>query len=121
MLLNLDELTKRAIEVRNTLFDLKGKNALIVGGNKGIGQAMALGLAGAGANVCVVGRGPAGLDETAEAVREIGSIGAYFAADVTVEDQVKEMVAYNVEKFGKIDILINSQGLNYLQEATNFD
>jgi len=69
-------------------FRLDGKVALVVGGTKGLGQAMALALAAAGASVCVVGRGPAGLEETARAIRELGRNGSYFAADVTDEAQV---------------------------------
>ena len=101
-------------------FCLKKKIALVVGGNKGLGQAMALALAGAGANVCVVGRGPDGLAETAEAVNSLGQRGIFFTADVTVEKQVEDMVNFLMNKFGNIDILVNSQGMNYLQDAIEF-
>jgi len=102
-------------------FCLNKKNALIVGGNKGLGQAMALALAGAGANVCVVGRGPDGLLQTAEAIKTLGRKGIYFAADVTEEKQVKSMVNHVVNEFGHIDILVNSQGVSHLQEAVEFN
>jgi len=101
-------------------FCLKKKVALVVGGNKGLGQAMTLALAGAGANVCVAGRGPDGLAETAEAVNSLGQRGIYFSADVTVEKQVEDMVNFLMNKFGNIDILVNSQGMNYLQDAIEF-
>jgi 2-dehydro-3-deoxy-D-gluconate 5-dehydrogenase len=120
MILDVDGLTIKSKNV-NRLFDLRGKNALVVGGNKGLGQAMALGIAGAGANVCVVGRGPEGLLETAEAIKKLGSIGIYFTADVTYEDQVNAMVDFTINKFSQIDILINSQGLIYLQNSDEFD
>ncbi|MBA7544142.1 2-dehydro-3-deoxy-D-gluconate 5-dehydrogenase [subsurface metagenome] len=102
-------------------FFLNEKIAIVIGGNKGLGQSMALALAGAGANVCIVGRGPNGFLETAEAIEELGQRGIYFAADITVEEQVKSMVNYVMDIFGHIDILVNSQGANYLQEAAEFN
>jgi len=102
-------------------FCLNKKIAIVIGGNKGLGQSMALALAGAGANVCVVGRGPNGLLETTEAIKKLGQKSIYFAADVTVEKQVKNMVNYVMGIFGHIDILVNSQGASYLEEAAKFN
>ena len=102
-------------------FCLNEKVAIVVGGNKGLGQSMALALAGAGADVCVVGRGPEGLLETAGAIKKLGQKSTYFSADVTIENQVKSMVKYVMDIFGHIDILVNSQGANYLQEAAEFN
>lgn len=101
-------------------FRLDGRAALVVGGNKGLGQAMALALAAAGADVCVVGRGPAGLEETARAIEGLGRHGVCFSADVTDEAQVQAMVAYVVERLGRIDVLVNSQGLVHLHPTTEF-
>ena len=83
---SLESLTEQS---RSTLdrFRLDGKAALVVGGTKGLGQAMALALAAAGADVCIAGRGPAGLEETAAAVSALGRRGSHFAADVTDEAQ----------------------------------
>ena len=114
------KIKKLALNIMNS-FSLKGKSAIVVGGNKGLGQSMALGLAGAGADVCVVGRGPEGLSETAEAIQSFGSQGIFFSADVTIEKQVENMVDFVLNKFGNIDILVNSQGTNYLQEAVEFE
>ena len=102
-------------------FDLSGKVALVVGGTRGIGQAMSMALAAAGADVCVVGRGPAGLEDTAQAITEMGRVGSYYAADVTDEAKVADMVQYVMDTDGHIDILINSQGMVHLQPATEFD
>ncbi|MBC7234544.1 MAG: glucose 1-dehydrogenase [Chloroflexi bacterium] len=102
-------------------FDLGGKVAIVVGGTKGLGQGMALALAAAGADVCIVGRGPAGLQETADAVTRLGRRGTYFAADVTDEAQVERMVRFVQETYGHIDILVNSQGIVHLQPTEEFD
>jgi 2-deoxy-D-gluconate 3-dehydrogenase len=119
-MITLEQLTKYASHVKDR-FLLEGQSALVVGGNKGLGQSMALALAGAGAKVCVVGRGPEGLSETADAIQKIGREGTYFSADVTVEDKVKDMVSYMMNRFNGIDILVNSQGTVYLEESVNFD
>lgn len=101
-------------------FRLDGKVALVIGGNKGLGQAMSLALAVAGADVCVVGRGPAGLKETADALVGLGRKGTQFAADVVDESQVERMVAYMLDTYGSIDILVNSQGTVHFEDAEEF-
>jgi len=102
-------------------FRLDGRVALVIGGNRGLGQAMALALAAAGADVCVVGRGPEGLQETAEAITSLGRRSHYIAADVTDEGQVERMVEEVTARFGRIDILVNSQGTVHLQPIAEFD
>ncbi len=102
-------------------FRLNGKAALVVGGNKGLGQAMAMGLAAAGADVCVVARGPDGLQETAAAITNLNRKGTYFAADVTAEAQVRQVVSHMLDRYGTIDILVNSQGTVELQPTEDFD
>ncbi|MBN3520105.1 glucose 1-dehydrogenase [Algoriphagus lutimaris] len=95
------------------LFDLKGRAAIITGGSKGLGQAMAAGLASAGANVMLVSRT---LDEGQIAADEISKIygvkAIAFQADVVKEDQTIAMAKAAIEAFGRIDILINSAGIN---------
>jgi len=82
---------------------------------------MALALAAAGADVCVASRGPEGLQETAEAIASMGRVGTSYAVDAAEEDQVERMVAYVMAQYGKIDILVNSQGAIHLQPAAEFD
>jgi 2-dehydro-3-deoxy-D-gluconate 5-dehydrogenase len=94
------------------VFDLKGRVAIVTGGNGGIGLGMARGLAGAGANVVVVGRNAAKSDA---AVRELGKLGAEamaITADVTDEATVGRMVQATRDRFGRVDILINNAGTN---------
>jgi 2-deoxy-D-gluconate 3-dehydrogenase len=117
---DLDRLIEQAPSTLDR-FRLDGKAALVVGGSKGIGQAMALALAAAGADVCVASRGPAGLQETAEAITKLGRKGTYFAVDASDEERVQKLVAFVLKTYGRIDILVNSQGIVALQPIAEFD
>jgi NAD(P)-dependent dehydrogenase (short-subunit alcohol dehydrogenase family) len=102
-------------------FRLDGKVALVVGGTKGLGQAMALALAAAGADVCVASRGPDGLEDTRAAIEALGRRSRSFAVDVSREEDVTEMMAAIVKDFGGLDILVNSQGMNILKPIAEYD
>ncbi|HTX71710.1 MAG TPA: SDR family oxidoreductase [Rectinemataceae bacterium] len=115
----IEELVARA-KAAPMSFSLAGKRALVVGGSRGLGQAMALALAAAGADVGVAGRSLAGLEETAAAVRELGRRGTCFEADVTDESAVSALFARMDAESGGPDILVNSQGTVHLQEAVDF-
>jgi NAD(P)-dependent dehydrogenase (short-subunit alcohol dehydrogenase family) len=95
------------------LFDLTGRTALLTGGSKGLGQAMAAGLASAGADVMLVSRH---LDEAQcaaeEIARDFGRKAFCHEADVTNPEQVEAMLATAERELGKVDILINSAGIN---------
>jgi 2-deoxy-D-gluconate 3-dehydrogenase len=117
---DLDKLAKLAPSTLDR-FKLDGKIALVVGGTRGLGQSMAMALAAAGADVCVVGRGPEGLQETAEAITRLGRQGTYLAADVTDEAQVRGVVDKMIDTYEGIDILVNSQGAVALQPIAQFD
>jgi len=95
------------------LFDLSGRVALVTGGNKGLGKAMARGLAEAGADVVIASRHE---EELKSALEEIlagtGRRGAYRVADVSVRDDVKKLAHFALEKMGRIDILVNNAGMN---------
>ena len=94
-------------------FDLSGRSAIITGGSKGLGKAMAAGLASAGANVLVSSRHG---EEAAAAAEQIaadhGQQAISIEADVTSPEQVEAMVQASLDAFGKIDILINNAGIN---------
>ncbi|EAZ79365.1 SDR family NAD(P)-dependent oxidoreductase [Algoriphagus machipongonensis] len=95
------------------LFDLTGRSAIITGGSKGLGQAMAAGLASAGANVMLVSRTLEEGEKAAEEIAsEFGVKAIAFAADVVNEEQTILMAKKAMEAFGRIDILINSAGIN---------
>lgn len=93
-------------------FDLSGRCALITGGSKGLGKAMALGLASAGAEVMLVSRHRAEAEEAAgQVAAEFGCRAFGFQADVASSVQVEAMIQQALAAFGKIDILINSAGI----------
>ncbi len=94
-------------------FNLHGKTAVITGGSKGLGLAMAAGLASAGADVLLVNRNPAEGTAAANELREMyGTKALSFAADITIKAQADAMVQLALDTFGKVDILINSAGIN---------
>ncbi|MCE7070387.1 SDR family oxidoreductase [Dyadobacter sp. CY327] len=94
------------------LFDLAGKVAVITGGSKGLGLAMAAGLASAGADIVLVNRNAADAETSAEELRSFGTQITSFPADITSLEQTEAMVKFVIAAFGKIDILINSAGIN---------
>ncbi len=94
----------------NPLFSLKGKVALVTGGNGGLGLAMALGLAEAGADMAVAARDA---EKTARAVAQVEALGVKslgLTVDVTREAEVDDMVARTVQALGGVDILVNNAG-----------
>ena len=93
-------------------FSVAGKVAIVTGGGRGIGKAIALVLAEAGADVTVAARTPEQVEEVAAEIRRLGRKTLAMPMDVTNEDQVKEVVARTVSEFGKIDILVNSAGIS---------
>ena len=94
-------------------FDLTGKAAIVTGGSKGLGQAMAAGLASAGADILLTSRHEAEVQEAAEAIaRDYGRRAVGMVADVTSEEQMEAMAQRALAEYGRIDILINNAGVN---------
>jgi NAD(P)-dependent dehydrogenase (short-subunit alcohol dehydrogenase family) len=94
-------------------FRLDGRVALVTGGTKGLGRAMAEGLAEAGANVAIISRHAEQAAAEAQAIAAAtGCTCLGFGCDVTVQDQVEALVAQVLADFGQIDILINNAGIN---------
>jgi len=95
------------------LFDLTGRSAVVTGGSKGLGRAMAEGLASVGADVLLVSRHRDEADAAAAGIaRDFGRRAIGLAADVTVPEQAEALAATALREFGRIDILINSAGIN---------
>lgn len=94
-------------------FDLKGRTAVITGGSKGLGFAMAAGLASAGASLMLVNRdAEEGKRAAKELSKDFGVKALSYPADITVREEVEAMMQTAIEAFGSIDILINSAGIN---------
>ena len=93
-------------------FSVAGKVAIVTGGGRGIGKAIALVLAEAGADVAVVARTAEQVEQVAAEIRRLGRKTLAMPMDVTNGDQVNEVVARTVSEFGKIDILVNSAGIS---------
>ncbi len=93
------------------LFDLTGRRALVTGASRGIGLALARGLAGAGAAVAMNARDPARLAESAAALREEGAEVFEIPFDVTERTEVEQGVRRIEDEFGPLDILVNNAGV----------
>lgn len=104
------------------IFDLTGKNAVVMGGAGGIGRALSKGFIEAGARILLADIAEEPLMNAAAAIgAEYGIEVPYFKVNATVEAEVEALVAYAVEKLGKITILLNAQGFNKKQDALNLD
>ncbi|MDN7244014.1 SDR family oxidoreductase [Planococcus shenhongbingii] len=91
-------------------FSLEGKTAIVTGAGKGIGKAIALAVAEAGANLMLVARTESDL---VAVQKEIGNgRTAYIVADITVREQIQNAVEKTIEQFGAIDVLVNNAGMN---------
>ena len=93
------------------LFDLTGKVAVITGGNGGIGLGIAMGLAGAGANIVIAARS---VEKTAQALEDIRTLGVEahgITVDVTQEPAIQRMVTSTIDHMGRLDILVNNSGI----------
>ena len=93
-----------------TQFSLDGKVAIVTGASRGIGKAIALTLAEAGADIVAAARTTADIEETAKEVRRSGRQCLAVPTDVTDMAQVENMVKRTISKFGRIDILVNNVG-----------
>lgn len=114
------------------MFSLKGRVALITGGSRGIGEAIARAFAEAGASVAVVARNPADVEAVAKDIEVAGGRAFPISADVTDLDRLPELVDRTVSELGGLDTLVNNAGgeisppfldtrVEHLQEAFHFN
>ena len=89
---------------------LTGKMALVTGGNRGIGRGIALALAAEGAALAITARGADDLERVAAELRAGGADVLAVPADVTDEGQVRDLFRHALERFGRLDVLVNNAG-----------
>ena len=100
------------------LFNLDGKVAIVTGASRGLGKAMAIALAQAGANV--VGVGQSDMTLTKEEINKAGKEFFEIKVDLTTTEKVDEIVEKTIEKFGRVDILVNNAGIIRRQDAIQY-
>lgn len=93
------------------MFDLKGKIAVITGASSGLGKDAAVAYAKAGANICLLARRVEKLEEVAKEIEALGVKVVAVKCDVTKEEEVKLAIETVLNKFGRIDILLNNAGV----------
>jgi len=103
------------------MFSLEGKNAVVIGGAGGIGQAVAQGLAQAGAKVAIASRNEESLKKAVAQIKEATGLDVmYYTVDATDEESMAELAKKANEEMGTVEILVNSQGLNKKFPAEEF-
>ena len=104
----------------SALFDLTDKKALVTGGGRGLGRAIAIGLAQHGADVAVTSRTVSELEETAEAVRALGRRCVVVPGDASRKDEIDRVVGEVTTGLGGLDILVNNAGVDAAAPAIDY-
>jgi NAD(P)-dependent dehydrogenase (short-subunit alcohol dehydrogenase family) len=99
---------------------LKGRTAVITGGSRGLGEAMARALAGAGARVALVARDRARLEHVRDSIVASGGAAEFFVTDVTREDEVAKLANAVRSHYGNPQILVNNAGINVRKDLVDF-
>ena len=94
---------------------LKDKVAIITGGGRGIGRAIAIGFAHQGAHIVIAARTESQILEVADKVKTLGRESLGVVCDISNEDQVKNLVDLTMRKFNQIDVLINNAGIGSMR------
>jgi NAD(P)-dependent dehydrogenase (short-subunit alcohol dehydrogenase family) len=94
-----------------TNFDISGKTAIVTGGGTGIGRGISLALAEVEVNVVLTGRRQGPLDEVSKAIEKAGGKCLVIVADVTIEEDVRQLVEGTVQAFGAVDIVVSNAGI----------
>jgi 2-deoxy-D-gluconate 3-dehydrogenase len=104
-----------------SLFDLKGRVAVVTGGNGGIGLGMARGMAEAGAAIAIAGRNTAKSEAAAAELAKLGVKTAVLNVDVASEASCRKMIEDAAKALGRIDILVNNAGINIRKPADQME
>ena len=102
------------MEQERKLHDLGGQVAIVIGGSRGIGRAISLGLAASGAHVVVASRSPESVHSVAAEIRALGHRGDGIPTDVSRLEDVERLVGEVRSRYGRIDVLVNNAGINPL-------
>ena len=102
----------------NAAFDLSGRVAIVTGASTGLGQAMAIALAGAGADIALVGR--SSMDETAARIGALGRQSLSITADLSSLEPIAGIVRRTIDWRGRIDILVNNAGIIRRADAVDY-
>ena len=103
-------------------FSLEGSVAIVTGGSRGIGEATAVAMAEAGADVAAVARSRDDLEDTVDRIEAAGSNGVARAVDVTDDDAVADLVESVADDLGPVDVLVNNAGTNpYFGDSRKLD
>lgn len=97
------------------VFNFSGKTAVVTGSGRGIGRVIAQSLAQAGANVVLCSRTKAEIDAVADEISGSGGKALAVAADLTIHDQLENLVDATIQEFGRIDILVNNAARSFLR------
>lgn len=100
------------------LFDLDGKVAIVTGASRGLGKAMAIGLAEAGADI--VGIGPSSMDETKAEIEKKGKRFLEIREDLSKTNNIEKIIKKILQEFNRIDILVNNAGTIRREDAINY-
>lgn len=107
--------------MNQNLFDLSGRVAVVTGGTTGLGRAIALGLAEAGADVVASSRRQAQVETTAAEIEALGRRSLRIACDVLGRASLQALYDAAIEEFGKVDILVNAAGITHSSPTLEVD
>ncbi len=111
----------QSINSMESAFDLTGKNALITGGNRGLGFGIAVAMAQSGANIAIFCRDSVKAEEALAELKAYGGKYESFSCDITDIKRVRKSVAEGYESFGNFDVLVNNAGISCFNELLNMD
>ncbi|MFC1952425.1 SDR family NAD(P)-dependent oxidoreductase [Chloroflexota bacterium] len=100
------------LKMEGEKMELEGKVSIITGGSTGLGKAMALEFAKAGADVVVCSRNRTNIETVSEEIKALGRRSLAIVTDVCIKEQVISMVNKVIDEFGRVDILVNNSGIS---------
>jgi NAD(P)-dependent dehydrogenase (short-subunit alcohol dehydrogenase family) len=117
--------TNRGVETQKSLapadlFDLSGKVAIVTGSGRGLGKAMAMGLAAAGATVVTCSRTLEQAEQTADEIAKAGGEAAATRVDTSDRKSCEDLVGFGIERFGRLDVLVNNAGIDIIKPVEEY-